>query len=66
MLATIAVPRAHTPGRPRQRPDRLIADNHPNATYQDGRKLRRYRHRWIAAPSAGSWCATSGCCSPMK
>jgi transposase len=22
--------------------------NHPNATHQDGRKLRRYRHRWIA------------------
>jgi len=21
--------------------------NHPNATHQDGRKLRRYRHRWI-------------------
>lgn len=20
---------------------------HPNATHQDGRKLRRYRHRWI-------------------
>lgn len=22
--------------------------NNPNATHQDGRKLRRYRHRWIA------------------
>ena len=21
--------------------------NRPNATHQDGRKLRRYRHRWI-------------------
>lgn len=21
--------------------------NHPNATHQDGRKLRRYRRRWI-------------------
>jgi transposase len=21
--------------------------NNPHATYQDGRKLRRYRHRWI-------------------
>jgi transposase len=71
-LATIAVPRAHRPGRPRQRPERLIADraydsnplrarlaargiepiiprrrNNPHATHQDGRKLRRYRHRWI-------------------
>jgi len=71
-LATIAVPRAHTPGRPRQRPDRLIADraydsnplrarlarrgitpiiparpNNTVATHQDGRRLRRDRHRWI-------------------
>jgi transposase len=81
-LATIAVPRAHTPGRPRQRPDRLIADraydsnplrarlaqrgiepiipalsNHPNATHQDGRKLRRYRHRWIVERTF-SWLGT--------
>jgi transposase len=59
-------------GRPRQRPDRLIADwgddshplrarmarrgiapmiparrHHRRATHQDGRKLRRYRRRWI-------------------
>lgn len=81
-LATIAVPRAHTPGRPRQRPDRLIADraydsnplrkrlarrgiepiipalpNHPNATHQDGRTLRRYRHRWIVERTF-SWLGT--------
>ncbi len=81
-LATIAVPRAHTPGRPRQRPDRLIADraydsnplrarlagrgiepiipalpNHLNATHQDGRKLRRYRHRWIVERTF-SWLGT--------
>lgn len=71
-LATIAVPRAHTPGRPRQRPAHLIADRaydsnrlrrrlarrgirpiiparpkNAHATHQDGRRLRRYRHRWI-------------------
>jgi transposase len=71
-LATIAVPRAHTPGRPRPRPDRLIGDkaydsnalrarlahrgivpifpaqpNHPHATHQDRRWLRRYKRRWI-------------------
>jgi hypothetical protein len=71
-LATIAVPRAHTPGRPRPRPDRLIGDkaydsnalrarlahrgivpifpaqpNHPHATHQDRRLLRRYKRRWI-------------------
>jgi transposase len=65
-LDTVAV------GRPRKRPDRLIADrgydsnplrarlahrgiepiiparrNHRRATHQDGRKLRRYRRRWI-------------------
>jgi transposase len=59
-------------GRPRKRPDRLVADrgydsnklraalvqrgiepiiparrNNRKATHQDGRKLRRYRHRWI-------------------
>ena len=81
-LATIAVPRAHTPGRPRQRPDRLIADraydsnplrarlarrgiepiiparsNHPHATHQDGRKRRRYRHRWIVERTF-SWLGT--------
>lgn len=71
-LANVAVRRAHRPGRPRWRPERLILDrgydsnplrhwlkllgitpiipatsNHPNATDQDGRHLRRYRHRWI-------------------
>jgi len=81
-LATLAVPRAHTPGRPRQRPDRLIADRaydanplrkrlarrgiapiipalptHPNATPQDGRTLRRYRHRWIVERTF-SWLGT--------
>jgi hypothetical protein len=41
--------------------------NHPNATYKDGRKLRRYRRRgivertfaWFGLDSAGSWCVTS-------
>jgi transposase len=71
-LETVAVGRPGKPGRPRQRPDRLIADrgydSHPlrprlarrgiepiiparsnrkRATHQDGRKLRRYRRRWI-------------------
>ena len=68
-LATVKVP---TKGRPRTRPDCLIADrgydsnpfrralkrrgirpiipareNNTIATDQDGRRLRRYRHRWI-------------------
>jgi transposase len=71
-LDTVAVGRAGKAGRPRKRPDRLIADrgydsnplrealkrrdiepiiparrNNPRATDQDGRKLRRYRRRWI-------------------
>jgi transposase len=71
-LDTIAVGRPGQPGRPRKRPERLIADrgydsnplrarlarrgiepiiparrNHTHATHQDGRKLRRYRRRWI-------------------
>jgi transposase len=71
-LETVAVGRPGKPGRPRQRPERLIADrgydstplrarlarrgidpiiparaNHKRATHQDGRKLRRYRRRWI-------------------
>jgi transposase len=71
-LDTVAVGRPGKPGRPRKRPERLIADrgydsnplrarlaqrgiepliparrNHKNATHQDGRKLRRYRRRWI-------------------
>jgi transposase len=71
-LDTVAVGRPGKPGRPRKRPERLIADrgydsnplrarlarrgiepiiparsNHKRATHQDGRKLRRYRRRWI-------------------
>jgi transposase len=71
-LDTVAVGRPGKPGRPRKRPDRLIADrgydsnplrarlarrgiepiiparrHHRRATHQDGRKLRRYRRRWI-------------------
>jgi transposase len=71
-LETVAVGRPGKPGRPRTRPERLIADrgydsnplrarlarrgiepiiparsNHKRATHQDGRKLRRYRRRWI-------------------
>ena len=71
-LDTIAVGRPGKPGRPRKRPDRLMADRgydsnplrarlarrgiepiiparrtHRRATHQDGRKLRRYRRRWI-------------------
>jgi transposase len=71
-LDTVAVGRPGQPGRPRKRPERLIADrrydsnplrarlarrgiepiiparsNHKRATHQDGRKLRRYRRRWI-------------------
>jgi transposase len=69
---TVAVGRPGKPGRPRKRPDRLMADcgddsnpprarlarrgidpmiparrHHKRATHQDGRKLRRYRRRWI-------------------
>jgi transposase len=71
-LDTVAVGRPGKPGRPRKRPERLMADrgydrnrlrarlarrgiepmiparrNHKQATHQDGRKLRRYRRRWI-------------------
>jgi transposase len=71
-LDTVAVGRLGKPGRPRKRPERLIADrgddshplrarlarrgidpiiparrHHQRATHQDGRKLRRYRRRWI-------------------
>jgi len=71
-LDTVAVRRVGQPGRPRQHPDRLIADrafdsnplrwwlkqrgiepiiparrNNRRATDQDGRKLRRYKRRWI-------------------
>jgi len=69
-LDSVAVKR-QGPGRPRKRPERLIADrgydsnavrqalvaqgiepiiparsNNTVATHQDGRRLRRYRHRW--------------------
>ena len=72
VLKTLRVGRAHRSGRPRQRPERLVADkgydsnaireslsrrgiepiiparcNNRKATHQDGRRLRRYRHRWI-------------------
>jgi transposase len=32
--------------------------NHPNATHQDGRKLRRYRRRWIVERTFAwlGWC----------
>lgn len=71
-LDTVAVRRTNQPGRPRKRPERLIADrgydsnplrkalkgrgiepiiparsNNQKATDQDGRKLRRYKRRWI-------------------
>jgi len=70
VLAQVAVPRPG-PGRPRTKPERLVADrgydsralwarlkrrgidlivpHRRNRRYQwqDGRKLRRYRHRWI-------------------
>lgn len=77
-LDTIAVTRPHRPGRPRKRPERLIADrgydsnaarallvrrgiepiiparaNNQRATHQDGRKLRRYRRRWIVERTIG-------------
>lgn len=69
-LATVAVPRAG-PGRPTQKPARIVADRGYDSRalwdrlrqrgidlivphlrtrtvrYQDGRKLRRYRRRWI-------------------
>jgi hypothetical protein len=40
-LATIAVPRAHTPGRPRQRPERLIADRAYDSNPLRARLARR-------------------------
>jgi len=75
-LTSVRVRRAHRAGRPRQRPERLIADraydsnpvraklaarhiepiiparsNNHQATHQDGRRLRRYRRRWIVGVS---------------
>lgn len=71
-LAAIRVPRGSHPGRPRQNPERLIADKAYDSdplrarlkrrgidlivphkggrvrpATQDGRKLRRYRRRWL-------------------
>lgn len=79
-LDTVAVTCPHRPGRPRKRPDRLIADRgydsnavrvwlvrrgiepiiparitSRQATHQDGRKLRRYRRRWIVERTIGWW-----------
>ena len=81
-LDTVAVGRAGKAGRPRKRPDRLIADrgydsnplrealkrrgiepiiparrNNRVATHQDGRKLRRYKRRWIIERT-NSWLQT--------
>ena len=77
-LDTVAVTHVHRPGRPRKRPDRLIADraydsnaarallvrrgiepiiparaNNRQATYQDGRCMRRYKRRWIVERTIG-------------
>lgn len=57
VLETVAV-RRQGPGRPRKRPERLIGDrgiepiiparrNNTVATRQDGRRLRRYKRRWL-------------------
>ena len=76
-LKTVSVRRLG-PGRPRSRPERLIADrgydsnavraslaargiepiiparrNNEVATHQDGRRLRRYRRRWIIERTIG-------------
>lgn len=84
-LDTVAVTRPYRPGRPRKRPDRLIADraydsnaarallvqrgiepiipartNNQRATHQDGRKLRRYRRRWIMELTIG-WLGNFRC-----
>jgi transposase len=73
-LGTVAVGRPGKPGRPRTRPERLLAErgydstplrarlarrgidpmiparrHHHRAPHRDGRKLRRYRRRWIVA-----------------
>jgi transposase len=36
----------------------LAQKNHPNATHQDGRKLRPYRRRWIVERTLAwlGWC----------
>lgn len=78
-LENVSVGRKGRPGRPRKKPDRIIADkgydsnnvrktldnlgiepiipkreNNKIATHQDGRKLRRYRNRWIVERT-NSW-----------
>jgi hypothetical protein len=75
-LNTVAGGRPGPAGRPRKRPERLLADrgyasnplrarlarrgieaiiparrNHKRVTHHDGRKLRRYRRRWIVENS---------------
>jgi transposase len=77
-LATIRVGRRHRPGRPRQKPERVITDggydsdplrarlrrrgielicphkkNRVRPPTQDGRKLRRYKRRWIVERTIG-------------
>jgi transposase len=77
-LATIRVGRRHRPGRPRQKPERVITDggydsdplrarlrrrgielicphkkNRVRPATQDGRKLRRYKRRWIVERTIG-------------
>lgn len=84
-LDTVRVIHSHRPGRPRKRPDRLIADraydsdaawallvrrgiepigearaNNQRATHQNGRKLRRYRRRWIMERTIG-WLGNFRC-----
>jgi hypothetical protein len=61
-LDTPAVGRPGKPGRPRKRPERLLADrrddnnrSHERATHQDGRKLRCYRLRWIVERTFAWW-----------
>jgi transposase len=77
-LAAIRVGRRHRPGRPRQKPERVIGDggydsdplrfrlrrcgielicphkkNRVRPATQDGRKLRRYKRRWIVEHTIG-------------
>jgi transposase len=77
-LGTVAVGRPGQPGRPRTRPERLMADrgddgnplrarlarrglepiiparrHNRRATHQEGRKLRRYRRRWLVERTVG-------------
>jgi transposase len=77
-LQTIRVGRRHRPGRPRQKPERVITDggydsdplrfrlrrrgieliclhkkNRVRRATQNGRKLRRYKRRWIVERTIG-------------